>query len=212
MAHKNKILSESICIGSKLWQIKKSLTPYHINPTTRTFQGKQAIKCCGDVANLQKPRNLFWEIWNKGLIIVLHVWNAHLEQIVHLKQSWITVHAFWDTNVNVCYVWLIASYLRCDVIVCYVWLIASHLRCDVIVCYVWLIAFHLRCDVIVCYVWLIASHLKCDVIVCYIWLGWCISSEVWCDYVLYLVRLIVSHLKCDVIVLHERWKYNDCQT
>ena len=48
--------------------------------------------------------------------------NAYLEQSVHLKQSVITVYIFYDANVNVYYVPLIASYLKCDVIVRYIWL------------------------------------------------------------------------------------------
>ena len=39
-----------------------------------------------------------------------------LKNCVHLNQSIITVYAFGDTNVIVCYVWLIASHLKCDVI------------------------------------------------------------------------------------------------
>ena len=55
-----------------------------------------------------------------------------LKNCVHLNQSVIVFHAFKDANVIICYVWLIASHLKCDVIVCYVWLIASHLKCDMI--------------------------------------------------------------------------------
>ena len=43
-----------------------------------------------------------------------------LKNGMHLNQSVIIVHAFRDANVIVCYVWLIASHLKCDVIVCYV--------------------------------------------------------------------------------------------
>ena len=43
------------------------------------------------------------------IILCGEVWNRHLEQSVHLKQNVITVNVFLDANVNVCYVWLIAS-------------------------------------------------------------------------------------------------------
>ena len=39
---------------------------------------------------------------------------------VHLNQSVITIHVFGDVNVIVCYVWLITSHLKCDVIVYYI--------------------------------------------------------------------------------------------
>ena len=44
----------------------------------------------------------------------------------------IIIHVFVGVNVIMCYVWLIASRLKCDVIMCYVWLIASHLKCYII--------------------------------------------------------------------------------
>ena len=56
-----------------------------------------------------------------------------LKTYAHYNQSIIIVYAFKDTNVIVCYVWLIVSHLICDIIVCYFWLITSHLKCDVIV-------------------------------------------------------------------------------
>ena len=40
-----------------------------------------------------------------------------LKNYVHCNQSVITVHAFGDANMIVCYVWLIVSYLKCDVII-----------------------------------------------------------------------------------------------
>ena len=55
-----------------------------------------------------------------------------LKNCVHLNQSMITVYVFGDTNVIVCYIYLITYHLKYDMIMCYVWLIASHLKCDVI--------------------------------------------------------------------------------
>ena len=55
-----------------------------------------------------------------------------LKNYVYLNQSVITIHVFGYANVIVCYIWLIASHLKCDVIVHYVWLIAFHLKYDVI--------------------------------------------------------------------------------
>ena len=55
-----------------------------------------------------------------------------LKNCVRLNQSVINVYAFRDANVIVCYVWLIASDLKCDVIMCYVQLITSHMKYDVI--------------------------------------------------------------------------------
>ena len=62
---------------------------------------------------------------------------------VRLEHAYWTKHAsktkcdhcscIWDANVNVYYVWLITSHLKCDVIVCYVWLDWLHLMsmwCD----------------------------------------------------------------------------------
>ena len=55
-----------------------------------------------------------------------------LKNFIYLNQSMVTVHAFRDANVIVCYAWLIVSHLKCDVIVCHVWLIAYHLKYNMI--------------------------------------------------------------------------------
>ena len=39
-----------------------------------------------------------------------------LKNYVHLNQSVITVYVFEDISVIVCYIWLIASHMKCDVI------------------------------------------------------------------------------------------------
>ena len=91
---------------------------------------------------------------------------------MHLKQSVIIVHTFWDANVNMCYIWLIASHLKCDVIVCYVWLGWLYL--------IWSV------------MWLCVT---------FSWVH-CISSEMWCDQLIEDANAMaakrdsVFHLKC----------------
>ena len=43
-----------------------------------------------------------------------------LKNCVYFNKNVIAAHAFRDINVIVCYVWLIASHLKCNVIVCYI--------------------------------------------------------------------------------------------
>ena len=89
----------------------------------------------------------------------------------------ITVYTFWNANVNVCYVWLIASHLKCDVIVYYVWLGWLHFIWNVM----WLCVLFSLQDIIVCYVWLCWLYLIWSVMWLYIMFDWidCISFELW---------------------------------
>ena len=63
---------------------------------------------------LQFRNNVLNSLSNGNIQVMFEIHT--LKNCVHLNQSIITVYAFGDTNVIVCYVWLIASHLKCNVI------------------------------------------------------------------------------------------------